>query len=112
MIEYRVDMSPGAKQDLLAAARYIAQESKSLDVAQAWLDGMYATIMGLKEMPQANPLARENDAFAEEVRQKNYQSHRAIYTIHDDMGLVLVHRIWHTAKDKAGPGDLPDVSPG
>ena len=110
MIAYRVNMSPGAKQDLLAAARYIAQESKSLDVAQAWLDGMRATIMGLKEMPQANPLARENEAFAEEVRQKNYQSHRAIYTIHDEIGLVLVHRIWHTAQDNAGPDDLPNVT--
>ena len=108
---YRVEMSPEARQDLLAAARYIADSSRSLDVAQAWFDGMVAAVMGLADMPRSNSLARENDGFEEEVRQKIFKSHRMLYTIHDSIGLVLVHRIWHTAQDDAGSDDLPKITP-
>jgi len=103
---YRVEMSPGAGQDLLAEARYIAESSKSLEVAQAWFDGMRQAVMALSDQPRSFALARENDVFDIEVRQRVYKSHRILFTVHDASQVVLVHRIWHAARDNASPSEL------
>jgi plasmid stabilization system protein ParE len=71
---------------------------------------MYKAVMGLATTPNRHGFARENHAFEEEIRQVGYKSHRAIYTVHEDVSLVAVHRIWHTASDDAQPGDLPGLT--
>ena len=109
MNTYRVQLTPDAKQDLLDAARYVAEASGSKDVALAWYERMQNAVMRLADMPRSYAYARENEAFEEEVRQVVHLSHRLIFTIHDDLGLVLIHRIWHTARENAGPDDLGGV---
>lgn len=109
MKTFRVEMTPGAKRDLLAEARYLAESSKSPDIAQAWFNGIRQAVLELSDMPRSFALARENDAFKEEVRQRIYKSHRILFTIHDDQLLILVHRIWHTARDNAEADDVPEL---
>ena len=55
MTPSRVEMTPGAREDLLAEARYVADVSKLLDLAQAWLDGIRQAVMGLADLPQSFP---------------------------------------------------------
>lgn len=109
MTAYRVDMTPGAKQDLIAEARYLAEASRSSDVTLAWVKAMRQAVMELSDQPRSFALARENADFTDEVRQRVYKFHRILFTVHDDLALVLVHRIWHTARDNAGPQELPGV---
>jgi len=107
---YRVEFTPNARQDILTYAKYIADREQDDRQALAWYDGMYEAVMGLKTMPKRHGEARENKDFEEDVRQVGYKSHRAIYTVHEEIGLVIVHRVWHTARDDAPPDDLPGLA--
>jgi plasmid stabilization system protein ParE len=101
---------PDAKQDLVVETRYLAESSKSPEIAQAWFNGIRQAVLELVNMPQSFALARENDTFQIEVRQRVYKSHRILCTIHEDQSLVLVHRIWHTARDNAEADAMPGIS--
>ena len=110
MKTYRVEFTPDARQDMIAYARYIAHREQDDRHALAWYDGMHKAVMGLATMPNRHSYARENDAFEETVRQVGYKSHRAIYTVHEDISLVAIHRVRHTASDDAELDDLPGVA--
>lgn len=110
MKTYRVEFTEDARQDMLAYARYIADQEQDDAQAQAWYEGMYAAVMSLKKMPRRFPYARENNAFEEEIRQVTYHSHRAIFSVHDDLGLVAIHRVWHTSRQNAQAEDLPGLT--
>lgn len=107
MKTFRVEFTPDARQDIIAYAQYIANQEKDGSRALAWYEGMHAAVMGLATMPNRHGLARENDIFEDEVRQVVYASHRIIYSVHENDGLVAIHRIWHAAREHAGPDDLP-----
>lgn len=111
MKTYRVEFTPDARQDMIAYAQYIANQEQNDRQALAWYDGMYKAVMGLATMPGRHGQARENNVFEEDVRQVGYKSHRAIYTVHEDVSLVVIHRVWHTARDDAQSGDLPELTP-
>ena len=110
MKTYRVEFTPDARQDILDHAQYIAGQEHNNTYALAWYEGMYAAVMSLKEMPQRCPMARENDAFEQEIRQLVYGSHRAIFSMHDDQGLVAIHRVWHTSRRNAQPEQMPGLN--
>ena len=93
MNAYRVVFTPDARQDMIDYARYVAGQEQDEGPALAWYDGMYKAIMGLKKMPNRHPFARENSSFEEDVRQVGYKSHRALYTVHEDLMLVAIHRV-------------------
>lgn len=106
-MSYRIEFSPDAQEDILAAARYIRDVGRSPQNAAGWYEGIYKAIMGLADLPRAHPLAREDAAFEEEVRQLVYKSHRVIYTVGE--GVVVIHRVWHVAREDAEAGELPGL---
>ncbi|MBN4059008.1 type II toxin-antitoxin system RelE/ParE family toxin [bacterium AH-315-J04] len=110
MKTYRVEFTPDARKDMIDYALYIANQEQDNDRSLAWHDGMHEAVMGLETMPNRHGYARENDAFEETVRQVIYKSHRAIYTVHEDISLVAIHRVRHTASDDAGLDDLPGLA--
>ena len=109
MKTFRVEFAPNARRDMIDYARYIAEQEGSETLALAWYEGMHEAVMRLKKMPRRCALARENTAFEEEIRQLIYQSHRVIFSVHDDAGLVVIHRMWHTSRDDAQDEDLPGI---
>ncbi len=109
MKTYDVAFTPDAQKDMIEHTRYIAQQNQDEHYAIRWYQGMYEMIMGLQKLPNRHPYARENNAFHQIVRQAGYQSHRVIYTIHEDEGKVVIHRVWHTSKDYPKADDLPEI---
>lgn len=112
MKTYRVEFTPDARQDILDYARFIAQQEHDNHQALAWIDGIEAAMMSLAELPKRCGLARENDHFDEEIRQLTYASHRAVFSVHDDLRRVVIHRVWHTARDELAGKDLPALHEG
>ena len=100
-MNYRVEVDPDVRQQMIDAARYIARTAPLN--AQRWYEGLEAAIQSLKQMPAACALARENDAFDIELRQLVYKSHRIIFTIRDD--IVRVLHVRHTAMLPIDPED-------
>ena len=106
MKAYRVEFTPNARQDMLDYARYIRSQEGSDRYALEWYEGMHAAVMNLRTMPRRCAVAREVAAFDLDLRQLVYQSHRVLFSIHDEDQLVVIHRVWHCARDDATAEDL------
>jgi plasmid stabilization system protein ParE len=102
-MRYRVLIQPPAAEDLDEAYRWIASDSP--DHARRWLNGVLRAIRGLASFPRRCPLAPENDAFAEEIRQLIYGDYRVLFTIEDSQVRVL--HIRHGARRYLTPDDAP-----
>jgi len=87
------------------------KENRSAEQASEWLIGLQASLDSLADLPYRCPIAREDVAFAFEVRHLLYGvgsrlTHRAVFTIDEDASIVLVHAIRHVAQSTLGPEDL------
>ena len=98
---YHVKLSPGVDDEILSAAFYIARES--VPSAERWLDGIYEAIQSLGSMPERCGVIRENEEFAEELRELRYQSHRIIFVVQEQT--VRVVHIRHAARDEWKPDE-------
>lgn len=93
---YKVFFRPGARDEAIAAAGYIADQGVP-ETAHRWFEGLESAIASLAEMPRRCARARENEAFPEiELRQLAFKSHRLIFTIRADEVHVL--HIRHAAR--------------
>ena len=106
---YRVEFTADAREDMLDYARYIAQQEGDDRQAIDWFEGLREAITTLAEMPNRCAPARENAHSEEEIRQLNHQSHRIIFSVHDDLELVAVHRVWHASRDDLDQDGLPGL---
>lgn len=85
-------------------------EHRSRQQAARWYAGFSEAIASLSENPQRFPPARENGRFPYEIRELHFglgsqPTHRAVYTIRDDIVLVLTIR--HAAQADLTADDLP-----
>ena len=101
MEAYRVDLSPGALEQIESAFYYI--EEQSPQNAKRWLQKLYDEIDTLESMPERFGLIAENDAFDIELRELVHFSHRVIFTVDHANKLVKVVAVRHGARD-----DLPE----
>ncbi len=90
-------------------AREWWSEHRSGDQAARWFSGFSDSLFSLQEHPERFPLADENDEFPYEIRELYFglgsrPTHRAVYTIHFDVVVVLSIR--HTSQDRLTPTDL------
>jgi plasmid stabilization system protein ParE len=89
---YRVTILRRAWQDVQAIETYIAARSKQ--GAKSWVKGFDNAIASLKKNPLQEPLAPENDEFAEEIRNimfrtRKGRTYRAIFLVRGDEVRVL-----------------------
>ncbi|HLL48217.1 MAG TPA: type II toxin-antitoxin system RelE/ParE family toxin [Longimicrobiaceae bacterium] len=98
-MRFSVLIQPPAEDDAEAAYLYI--QERAPQAAEAWLDGLLAAIETLSTMPERCALAPENDAFAEEIRQLLYRSHRVLFTVRG--AEVHILHIRHVAQDRLRP---------
>jgi plasmid stabilization system protein ParE len=98
-VRFSVLIQPPAEDDAEAAYLYI--QERAPQAAEAWLAGLLAAVETLSTMPERCALAPENDAFAEEIRQLLYRSHRVLFTIRG--AEVHILHIRHVAQDRLRP---------
>jgi plasmid stabilization system protein ParE len=115
---HRVVLQPGAERDILAAARWIEDRSKSPAKALRWVRSLRAKIETLKATPTRCPVDPDSAAYGEEVRMllsgRRHNKYRILFAIRGDTVHVLTVR--HSAQqslreemgldrdDEAGPG--------
>jgi plasmid stabilization system protein ParE len=109
-MKYRVLIQPGAEAEVAEAFGYI--HARSPANAARWLRGLYAAIGTLETMPKRCGLARENDAFREEIRQflygKRQHKYRILFTVRADEVQVL--HVRHAARQSLNPDEPGEES--
>ena len=83
--------------------------NRSLEQAVRWYNGFLDAIESLIEDAERCPLAPENDAFQNEIRQLPFglgrrPTHRAVFFTRDD--IVYIFSIRHLAQDAISPEDI------
>ncbi len=99
-MKYRVLIEPRAKADLKAAYLYIAEDSPAQ--SDDWFADLLKAIATLERMPRRCPLAIENAAFDEEIRQLIHGNYRVLFTISGSE--VTVTHVRHAARRPLGFG--------
>ena len=84
-------------------------EHRSQTQAARWYNTFADAIESLATHPDRYPLSRENDRFPDEIRDLSFgigrrRTHRAVFTIRQDMVLVLAVR--HLAQQDLSPDDI------
>ena len=99
-MKFRIKLQPRAQAEIAEAYAWYLESSPA--AARKWLDGLHEKILSLKENPGRYPLAPENDAFEEEIRQLLYGKrsgvYRVLYTVRADEREVSVLHIRHAAR--------------
>jgi plasmid stabilization system protein ParE len=106
-MSYEVVLTTRAERDRDAAFTWYA-DHYSLAFAARWYDGLTQAIRSLSQNPLRCGVAHENDKFSFEVRELLFggrrHKHRVLFTIHND--LVLVLHIRHSAQRDLTEDDL------
>jgi plasmid stabilization system protein ParE len=107
-MSHRVIVARRAELEMQDAALWWARY-RSPEQASRWLAGIENELSSLANSPERCPLAAERERFPYEIRELRYgigkrPTHRAIFTIADD--LVLVLSVRHLAQDLLSPDDL------
>jgi len=109
---YRFDLTHRALRDAMEVYEWIARNSPAH--AARWYRGLFQRIRTLAESPRRCPVAPENEAFDEEVRQLLYGRRRGVYrilfVIRGDQILILA--ILHSARQRLGAEQLRRAAEG
>lgn len=104
MTKFRVIIQPSASAEMEEAFLWIAEHNP--EAAVKWFNGLQDAVHGLETFPERCPLAPENDAFQEEIRQLIYGRrtgrYRIFFTIRSDAVHIL--HVRHGARDYLEPG--------
>ena len=92
----RLELTPAALGDLAEIDRHGAAEFGEA-AADAYAAGLRRAFDQLESYPLSSPARPE---FGEGIRCRSYRAHRVLYTVDDD--LVIVVRVLHHAQDARG----------
>ncbi|MEQ8211858.1 MAG: type II toxin-antitoxin system RelE/ParE family toxin [Lacipirellulaceae bacterium] len=106
MKQYKVRTSPHATEKIAYYGSYIAHKSASLEVADHWVDQVYAAIDTLAHAPYRFELAEENAHRDYEVRCRVIGNYLALYTVDEEAGVVRVLNFRHS-RQLPQPEELP-----
>ena len=97
-MEFKVKLTHNAKHEIDLAYLWLKQHNASY--ADKWFRDLMNTIATLQDKPKRCTLARENDAFPQEIRQlifgKSKNKYRIVFTILEDTVYILYLR--HSAQ--------------
>lgn len=104
MTRRQVIIQPPAAAEIEAAYLWIAERNP--EAAATWLFGLKDAIQGLRDLPERCPLAPENSAFKERIRELIYGKRSGRYRVFFTIRANTVHvlHIRHGARDKLKPG--------
>lgn len=105
-MKYRVVVAPVAVDKIVEYGLYIAKRSRSLKIAEDWIDRVYAAIDTLDIFPHRFDLAEEDAHRDYEIRRQVIGNYLALYTTNDDKKTVTVIGFRHGAR-LPRPDELP-----
>jgi plasmid stabilization system protein ParE len=103
-MKYQVIVTPEAEANITAAFEYIYQRSPMN--ATRWIRGLYSRIETFEEFPGRCGIAREAQQGGEDLRQFIYYSHRIIFRIEEENGIVRILHVRHGAQRTIG--EMPE----
>ena len=109
-LAYSIQITRPARQDAQEYAAFIHTERQSPGAARHWLPGLYEAITGLREAPHRFAVIAEAGEAGFPYRAFVYHSHRVVYAVDDTAQVVLVLRIYHTARQSLSEQELRDSS--
>ena len=107
-MELKVEISPGAFQDIDEIVAYI-HANAPLNAAR-WHTQLFEKLEKFGTFPRGYPLAPENEYCDFEVRQLVFGRYRILFTVDDECVYVLTVR--HGARQFMGSEDLEERHPG
>ena len=105
-LAYSIRITRPARRDAQKYAAFIRDEHHSPEAARRWLDGLFLAIKELLELPQRFSIIPEAEELGFPYRSFVYHSHRVIYAVHESEQLVIVHRIYHGARNRLVETDI------
>jgi plasmid stabilization system protein ParE len=106
-MKYRVVLTARAERDRDLAFDWYS-ENYSREFANRWYRGLRQAIRSLRDAPFRCATAHENEKFSFELRELRFggrrQQHRILFTLHEDMVLLL--HIRHSAQRDLTEEDL------
>jgi plasmid stabilization system protein ParE len=107
---FRVEISPEAFGDLDRIALSLQEKATSV-VAERWLDGIFASIRSLREMPSRCAIAEESDDLGTEIRLllhgRRNRRYKVYFLIREKTVRILHVRHW--ARKPVEADELDDV---
>jgi len=104
---FRIEIAQPAIDDIDEAVAFIAQDSPS-DAAK-WKAGLEKLIFSLRDMPTRYPIIPEAIDLQRSYRSVIHHSHRVVFRIDDEIGVVYVVRVYHGARRPLTEGDVDPV---
>lgn len=109
---FRVEISPEAFGDLDRITSYI-QEKATTATAERWLNGIFAAIRTLTEMPNRCAVAEESAELEAEVRLllhgKQKRRYKIYFAIHQETETVRILHVRHWARKPVEADELADL---
>lgn len=96
---YKVQISVEAKRDAKNYASYIRNERGAPKAATARLDGLLTEMKALALNPTRFAVIAESEILNFQFRAFNYYSHRVVFAVHAREKRVVIHRVWHGARE-------------
>ena len=97
---YKVLIAQTAIRDAQEYASFIIQSTKSTTPARKWLDELYEEINSRSDNPSRFSVIDEAEELGFPYRSFIYHSHRVIFAVLETEQIVMVHRIYHGARDQ------------
>jgi toxin ParE1/3/4 len=108
-MSYRVHITKSARSQIVENARYIAEASRSLEVAQRWLESVFDAAYTAAEFPRRCALADENDVREYEIRRLLIGNYLLLFTVVEEDQMVVVLGLRHGSRLPRAD-ELPDVN--
>jgi len=99
---YSVITTNAAKQDILQAARYIAEKLHNPTAADLLLDEVDEAISSLEDMPLRHQLVNDGHLAHKGIRLLTVRNYLALYVVRDDDKNVIVQRFLYAKRNWAG----------
>lgn len=100
---YRVEVTARAERDL--ASLYLYINAQNSDAAREWYHGLKSAILGLKKLPDRNPLTPEDKRLRHLLYGSKPNVYRVIYQVKKKERKIVVLHIRHGARRRLPRSD-------
>ena len=101
---YKVILSDPAVVEVEEVVEFICADSR--EKARLWLSDFWWSVDTLKELPLRQPLIPEAESMGIPYRSFPLYSHRVIYRVDEEQGIVYIVRVYHSARRPLKPDDV------
>ena len=99
MVEYNVDISDLAKQDIRDIASYIRNDLQEPTIAVSTTDAILDAISTLDNMPERIPLVNNERLAKQKIRGLQIKNYTAFFRINETLKIVDIIRVLYSRSD-------------